>query len=176
MSDSVRPIRQDLGDEALFAGLEPAPPAPPTDQTLHAVTTAIRVMRAANLKLTFGFDQDDAERLWASKFAPYSATAIIEAAGEWIDSGSDEFPTLSEFETVVRGRQTVLDHPAPTSRPPGSACPECFATDEEPTDGFVTLSDPTVGGTGVVRPCSLCNPERYEAWERDWPRKAKVRR
>ena len=155
-----------FSDEALFAdhpaqaAVEPA--TYPTEETAAAVETVLRVLRAANLSPAYGFDAEDAQQLWTARLGRYAPEAIVTAAATWTETEGAGFPTLAEFETVVRSADRKLRHPAPKPED-GRMCPECQATPEE-RRGFVDLTDPTEGGTGTVRPCRECRPEQYELW------------
>ena len=163
------PKRVDLSDKALFAGIGP----PRTDLTAPspsagvaaAVELALRAMIAAGLKTEFGWDQTDAERLWASHLSAYGGAAIVTAADDWQRSGTREFPSLSEFETLVASVHRRLH--APPERPEGQPCPECgeYEGQSEHREGRVNLTDPTQGGIGTSRPCSLCRPEQHSLWK-----------
>ena len=52
---------------------------------------------------------------------------------------------------------------AAPARKPGVPCPECgeYIGQPEHMEGRVNLTDPTQGGTGTSRPCSICRPEQF---------------
>ena len=124
----------------------------PTSETAKAAA-ALRILRGANLRPEFGFDEGDAERLWGTKLAGISLAAVMQAADSWISDPANGFPTLAEFETLAVSMQRHIDHPRREAT--NAPCPECDGTVDEPS-GWVELTP--VGGAvvGTVRPCERC--------------------
>jgi hypothetical protein len=132
----------------------------PTSETAKAAA-ALRILRGANLRPEFGFDEGDAERLWGTKLAGISLAAVMQAADSWISDPANEFPTLAEFETLAVSMQRHIDHPRREAT--NAPCPECDGTVDEPS-GWVELTP--VGGAvvGTVRPCEQCRPTQHALW------------
>ena len=153
------PMRPDLSDTALFApsGSDVEALADHHERTLAAVEAAMRVFHGANLPPHYGFDQEDAVKLWTAKLVAYSPTAVLRAADEWVTAEGAEFPTLPEFTTLVASKDRALRRPPEVERPPGQECPECG---EE--GGWVFATRPLDGGIADRRPCSICRPVQLE--------------
>jgi hypothetical protein len=155
-----RPIGDDLSDEALFAGLTPALPLPPSEAVVTAAKLGLSVMLAANLRPAFSFDLADAEPLWAVGLAAYSPTSIVGAARHIATNDEAEFPTLAEFATLVASFDRAERRPARHESDPPEKCSEC-----QDEDGLVFKSHPGEGGTADRRPCSQCRPVQFEMWQ-----------
>lgn len=155
-----RPIASDLSDEALFAGLAPALPLPPSEAVVTATKLGLSTMLAANLRPAFSFDLADAEPLWAVALAPYTPTAIVSAARHIATNDEAEFPTLAEFATLVASFDRAERRPARHESEPPEKCGEC-----QDQDGLVFVEvNPAEGGTLTRRPCSRCRPVQHEMW------------
>jgi hypothetical protein len=167
MNEPREPRRMDLRDEALFASFpgQGVVPTDAPDRIVDAVRLALRGLRSANLNPGFGFSMDDAVETWSAKLRAYDPEAIAAATGELISATGGEFPTLAEFETLVASVHRRAH--APAERPDGTPCPECreFRGQSEKREGRVNLTDPTLGGIGTSRPCSLCRPVQHELWQ-----------
>ena len=164
---SNQPRRPDLSDAAIFADIDRHPVATtggdPDGPVLAAVTAALRAMRAANLKPSYGWDQADAEQVWAAALHDVSPAAIIVTGGEWARAEGAEFPELGEFEAVARSTERKMSNPPAPERDWDDECPECGDAEQE---GWVYMTDPTEGGIQDRRPCSQCRATQYEMHQR----------
>lgn len=152
-----QPVAADLTDDALFAGLAPPEPQPPSEAGVTATKLALATMLAANMKPAFSFDLADGEALWAVGLAEYGPASIIAAAKELATDPDAEFPTLAEFATLVASFDRASKRPPPPEPEPGEECGECG---EE--RGMVFVTNPLDGGIADRRPCSRCRPVQYE--------------
>lgn len=133
--------------------------------TGNDVRSALRVLRAGVPGEHPAIDDDTVE-LWDQTLSVVSGKAITEAALRWVEE-QPKFPNLHQFlayaqETarIMAIRQRELEKPVGwIGDAQGLAvCAECGGTDH------VEVEDPDHPGNLYVRPCSECDPERYERW------------
>jgi hypothetical protein len=80
-------------------------PALTADETTRdKALLVMRVFEEAGLRPAYGFPGIDAALdLWAVQLAGFGADVLAEAAAEWVQSGSREWPSVGEVANLARG-------------------------------------------------------------------------
>jgi hypothetical protein len=126
-------------------------------------------LRAAALRVPYGFDQHEVEEIWGTALDSFPIQVLMLAVARWIGT-HDTFPTLAEFIPVAQlvsreMREEVATDPAD--------CPECEGRRYvlEPMT-MVTLVGkdklPTEVESHYMRPCGTCleMQNRHDLWMR----------
>lgn len=127
----------------------------PDEEAMLKACTVLNALRAAALQPPFGFDQVEAEPLWAAAIGAIDILALTKAAGTFAEH-HHEFPSLAQFMTVANfhdGEHKRLMAAAKAGV--HAVCPECDDV------LWVTIRH---GEDRWARPCSRCLPERYELY------------
>lgn len=142
----------------------------PDQAAITKAQLVLTALRSAALRPPFRFDEESPDQLWALALGAFSVDVLTGAAGQWVLT-NEEFPTLSEFLTLVRyhdkmARADVED--AANS----DVCPECadvhwLRVQDDPQMVFDRkLNKEIPVEMHHMAPCRLCLPERYELYER----------
>jgi len=132
----------------------------PDDLAVGKAQLVLTALRSAALRTPFGFDQEQAEEMWGAALGTYSVDLLTAAAGHWILT-NEEFPTLSEFVTLVRWQENEMKRDDQQARNIG-VCPECEgARYVRVTDPPVTVQDhktkkPVQVASWHMMPCPTC--------------------
>jgi hypothetical protein len=117
------------------------------EERARIVNRALRILTAGGLKPPFDSDASDMIEVWTAALEEFDPSSITRAATKW-STGSDHFPTLSEFIDQIRSDDRVL------RSTPTEVCPECL----DEWEGFQRDAD------GFLSPCPACRPLQYERW------------
>lgn len=143
----------------------------PEEEISEKAGIVLDALRAGALQIPFGFDQTEAEPIWAAAIGGFPLEVLTATVGMWIKHHS-EFPSLAEFLTIANfndhERQRAEAHERAKTKLP---CPECDDVHFVTIRGEKTIFDTFRNENRIVEnryavPCRLCLPERYELYQR----------
>lgn len=139
----------------------------PDDAAYAKAKMVLDALRGGALQVPFGFDQEQAEPLWAAAIGEFDVAVLTQTVGVWVKH-HHEFPSLKEFLTIAAFHESERRR-ADQARQASTKYP-CTQCDDV---GFVTVRTPMVVWDAFHQverevedryavPCSRCRPERFE--------------
>lgn len=143
----------------------------PDDAAYAKARLVLDALRGGALQPPFGFDQEQAEPLWAAAVGEFPVETLTTTVGTWVKHHS-EFPSLAEFLTIAHFHQAENNRAAHATRAQNTeVCRECDGLRYVTVRPTVVMFDAFRGENREVEnryavPCRICLPERYELHQR----------